>query len=105
MAQSDEKDMWVVLRGIGEVLIVTVPEKWKEATMRIEVQASPAQTIIKSTIWSEQFPLEILEANEEIWTAIREFQLLCLHKGLPWVKLNTRIERVGPNWTISNEFD
>jgi hypothetical protein len=106
MARDLQQQMSPLLRQIGSALIEATPEWWTEATMRVEVRRSPnGDTGMPHSIWSEQYPHEVVEATDDIFAATRALQQLCERAGQPWSALLFRIEQVGEGWRFGTDFE
>jgi hypothetical protein len=103
---STEANLSPLLPKLASPLIQATPEHWTEATLRVEVKTYPDGRIgLAHDIKSEQYPQDVVSANDEIFALTREIQLLCDQAGHPWSVFTYRVEQVGNNWKFSSNFE
>jgi hypothetical protein len=95
-----------LLQRIAGALVEAMPEWWTEAAIRVEVKHHPdTVTGMPHTIWSEQYPRELVVPTDDIYEATRALQQLCEQAGQPWSALVFRVEQVGEEWRFTTNFE
>jgi len=105
MTTGHAEQMTAILRRVGGALIEATPERWTEATLRVEVRTSAEGTTITHSVKSEQHPRDIVLGTDELFEATRELQLLSDRAGEPWAAFVMRVRQESGDWKFDINFE